>query len=56
MKSQMKQADKSGAKVTLIVGESEAETNTVIVRSMADGAQRSVARDSLIEELKKEFK
>lgn len=56
MKSQMKQADKSGAKVTLIVGESEAETNTVIVRSMADGAQRSVSRDSLIEELKKDFK
>jgi len=56
MKSQMKQADKSGAKVTLIVGESEAETNTVIVRSMVDGTQRTIARDSLIEELKKEFK
>ena len=56
MKSQMKQADKSGAAVTVIIGDSEAADGTVVLRSMSEGSQRVVSRADLVVELKKELK
>ena len=56
MKSQMKQADKSGARVAIIVGESEARSGELLVRSMGDGSQRNVSRTELLREIVKELK
>ena len=39
LKSQMKKADKSGAKFTVIIGEDEVKTNQVTVKNMATGEQ-----------------
>jgi histidyl-tRNA synthetase len=49
MKAQMKQADRSGAAITLIVGEHEVTDGTVTVRRMADAVQETVARDKVVE-------
>ncbi|WII94591.1 histidine--tRNA ligase [Moraxella haemolytica] len=43
LKSQMKKADKSGAKYTLIIGESEVVSQTVSVKNMTTGEQSSRA-------------
>ncbi|MEX0766950.1 MAG: His/Gly/Thr/Pro-type tRNA ligase C-terminal domain-containing protein [Microthrixaceae bacterium] len=55
MKSQMKSADRSGARFALIVGEDELEAKEVTLRPMlgreADGVQRRVPRDQLLAEL-----
>ena len=49
MKSQMKAADRSGARLVAIVGDDEAAAGTVTVRHMdGDRAQTSVARDDLV--------
>ena len=45
MKNQFKRADKSGAEIALIVGEQEADANTVnikLLRSKDNGGERSV--------------
>ena len=42
MKSQMKTADKFGARFAAIIGEDEAKNNCVTVRDMANGSQESV--------------
>ncbi|MBQ9992661.1 MAG: histidine--tRNA ligase [Firmicutes bacterium] len=42
MKAQFKAADRSGAKFTVIVGESEVEKGVVQVRSMHDGSQEEI--------------
>jgi histidyl-tRNA synthetase len=43
-KSQMKRADKSGARYALILGESEAQSSTVGLKSLReDGSQRAVS-------------
>ena len=52
MKAQMKAANKSGAPLTLIVGETEAADGTVSVRPMAGGDQVVVSRSELIPRLK----
>jgi len=52
MKAQMKAANKSGAPVALIVGESEATDGTVSVRPMGEGDQVVVPRPELIPQLK----
>jgi histidyl-tRNA synthetase len=46
-KSQLKKADASGAKFTLIVGESELAAGVVAVKNMATGEQTSVSMDDL---------
>ena len=51
MKSQMKQADRSGAARVVIIGEDEAAAGEVTVRDMATHEQRRVPRGSLLEEL-----
>ena len=53
MKSQMKAAGRSGARVALIVGEQEAADGTVTVRDMVDSEQTLVPRDQLITHVKK---
>ncbi|MFW2176537.1 MULTISPECIES: histidine--tRNA ligase [unclassified Moraxella] len=42
MKAQMKKADKSGAKFTVIIGENEVTNNQVTVKNMATGEQKTV--------------
>ena len=54
MKSQMKSADRSGARFAVIVGSDEAEAGEVTLRAMRDDAagQARVRRDRLIDELR----
>ena len=49
MKAQMKQADRSGAAIALIVGEQEVADGTVTVRRMADAVQETVPREKVVE-------
>ncbi|MDQ6928496.1 MAG: histidine--tRNA ligase [Actinomycetota bacterium] len=51
MKAQFKSADRSGARVAVIVGEREAAEGKVTVRDLASGEQRLLARDALVGEL-----
>lgn len=49
MKSQMKAADRSGARVAVIVGSNELDAGTVVVRPLrGDDEQRAVPRDTLV--------
>ena len=48
MKSQMKAAGKSGARVAVIVGEDEQAAGTATVRDLAAGEQRTVPLDQLV--------
>lgn len=53
MKAQMKAADRSGAPVALIIGETEAENDAVSVRPMAGGGdQVTIPRTELTQRLK----
>jgi histidyl-tRNA synthetase len=51
MKSQMKQADRSGARTVVIVGEDEAAAGEVTVRDLMTHDQRRIPRGALLEEL-----
>jgi histidyl-tRNA synthetase len=42
MKSQMKSADRSGAQVAVIIGETEAEESTCTVRNLATSEQTTI--------------
>ncbi|MGE0877568.1 MAG: histidine--tRNA ligase [Acidimicrobiia bacterium] len=53
MKSQMKAADRSGAKIALIVGSRELEEGVVAVRDLRSSEQSTVNRSELIEHLRK---
>ncbi len=59
LKSQMKSADRSGARFAVIIGEDEMARGEVTLRPMlgidADGAQRRVGRDDLLSELVPHF-
>jgi histidyl-tRNA synthetase len=46
-KSQLKKADKSGARLAVIIGENELESGKVTVRQMDDGEQYATNRDEL---------
>jgi histidyl-tRNA synthetase len=52
MKSQMKSADRSGARVALIIGEDEAAADEVTIRDLTTHEQRRVPRGSVVEELR----
>jgi histidyl-tRNA synthetase len=53
MKSQMKSADRSGARFVLIVGSDELEAGTVTVREMAgDRTQHVLPRSEIIERVR----
>ncbi|HEY2812136.1 MAG TPA: histidine--tRNA ligase [Acidimicrobiales bacterium] len=49
MKAQMKQADRSGAAIALIVGEQEAADGTVTLRRMADATQETIPREKVVD-------
>jgi histidyl-tRNA synthetase len=53
MKSQFKAADRSGARLALIVGEQEAETGTVTLRDLRGGEQQTVDRADVVEHVRK---
>ena len=52
MKSQMKQADRAGARFALIVGDQEAADATVTVRDLSTHEQAAVARDDVVEHVR----
>ncbi|MFP5221523.1 MAG: histidine--tRNA ligase [Acidobacteriota bacterium] len=52
-KSQMRQAGKSGARFCLILGDSELEAGTIVVKDMTAGTQDTVSQDSLLDHLRK---
>ena len=52
MKSQMKSADRSGARFVLIVGADEAAAGTVTVRDLGSGDQRQIPRDDIVAHLR----
>ncbi|QGW24794.1 MULTISPECIES: histidine--tRNA ligase [unclassified Dietzia] len=49
MKGAFKAADRSGAAVTLVVGENELASGTVVVKTMATGEQNAVPLDSVVD-------
>ena len=53
MKSQFKSADRSGAAIALVVGESEAAAGTVTVRDLRGGDQETVERADVVEHVRK---
>ncbi len=54
-KSQMKKADRSGARLALVLGENELAERSVGFKPLRGGEQRSVSQDTLAEELKDFF-
>ncbi|MFC2038953.1 histidine--tRNA ligase [Chloroflexota bacterium] len=52
LKSQLRQANTLGAKHTVIIGEEEIKSGTVILRDMANAEQQTVSSDQLIKLLK----
>jgi histidyl-tRNA synthetase len=55
LKSQMKKADRSGARYTLIVGEQEIKSDKAVLRNMQTKEQVEVPLGSIVDELKKRF-
>ena len=53
IKAQMKSADRSGARIALIIGSNEVENQTVMLRPMGSGEQYVVSRPDLLNEIKK---
>jgi len=47
LKSQLKKADRSGARLALILGEQEQAEGTVLVRDLATGEQTAIAREEV---------
>lgn len=55
-KKQFKRADKSGATLALVLGESEVQNNQVVVKHLLGGAeQQTIDVDNLIEHVKAQF-
>lgn len=52
LKSRLKQADHSGARFAVIVGDDEVAAGTVTLRDLAAGCQESIPRESLVETLR----
>ncbi|MBA3266921.1 MAG: histidine--tRNA ligase [Acidimicrobiia bacterium] len=53
MKAQFKAADRSGARLALVVGERELAEGTVAVRDLIDGDQEPVGRDDVVADVRK---
>lgn len=56
IKSQLKQADKFDAKVSLILGQKEALDGTILLRDMASGIQEEVTQEKLVKEIRTRMK
>ena len=52
----MKQANRSGARYAVILGEDELAAHTALVRDMAESAQETCALDHLVEKIISEVK
>jgi histidyl-tRNA synthetase len=52
-KSQLKKANKSNARLALIIGDNELQTNSITVKLLDDGTQLTVSRDNLLAETSK---
>jgi histidyl-tRNA synthetase len=53
MKAQMREANKSGAKFALILGETEMETDSVVIKNLKNGKQEIIQQKNVKEELRK---
>jgi len=53
MKSQMKAAGRSGARVAVIVGEQEVADGTATVRDLGRAEQEIVPRDQVVDRIRK---
>jgi len=56
LKSQLREADKLGVEITLILGQKEALDKTVIIKNMTTGVQEIVSTDKLIDLVKRKLK
>ena len=56
VRSQLKIAERVGAKIALILGQKEALDSTIIVREMESGIQETISQEKLIEFLKRKLK
>jgi histidyl-tRNA synthetase len=56
MKSQMKAADRSRSRFTLILGEDELAENKIILKDMESGKQELIGLEKIVESLKKRYK
>ena len=56
IKAQMKSADRSGARIALIIGSNEVENQTVMLRPMGSGEQYVVPRQDILKEIVKYIK
>ena len=56
LKAQLRHASKTGAEITLILGQKEAIDETVIVKDMLSGSQETVSQEHLVDILKKMLK
>ncbi len=52
LKSQMRKADKSGAKYTIIIGDEEIARKKAILRNMETKVQQEIALDDIIDIIK----
>ncbi len=53
IKGQMKQADRLGAKFTIVIGDQELEKNKIDVKNMTTGESETIELDALVEYFKK---
>jgi len=53
MKAQFKAADRSGARLALVVGERERADGTVTVRDLTEGDQETVGRHDVVAHVRK---
>ena len=51
IKAQLREANKSGAKYALILGDEEILSNTIIIKDLKKGEQSTVEQTSLLEKL-----
>lgn len=56
IKSQLKVAERIGARIALILGQKEALDGTIIVREVQSGIQETISQDKLVEVLKQKLK
>ncbi|MBI3778622.1 MAG: histidine--tRNA ligase [Gammaproteobacteria bacterium] len=54
LKAQLKRADRSGARLALLLGDDEVRNASVTIKDLRDGTQRSIAQSELIDLLHKE--
>ena len=52
LKAGLKWSNKIGAAVALILGPSEIEENSVLVRDLREGTQETVAQDAVVEKVR----